>query len=172
MAVSTRPLRRARGRPCRSPYAPAAGSSPRPSHVARTKGMTVLPPIFDTIPELGATKLRATFPYPFLILTGRFETLAAVVTFSRFWAGKFHRHATNRYRYGPPLPRRIPTKQNKKYKSEGSKYEERARDDISCGRRNFGRETTFHPVRDVIGVGLARRSRSDEHDQLPVKPFR
>jgi hypothetical protein len=26
-----------------------------------TKGMTVLPPIFDTIPDLGATKLRAIF---------------------------------------------------------------------------------------------------------------
>jgi hypothetical protein len=59
--------------------------------------MTVLPLIFDTIPGLGATKLRDTFPYPFLNLTGHFETLAAVVTFSRFWAGKFHRHATNKY---------------------------------------------------------------------------
>ena len=44
--------------------------------------MTVLPKIFDTTPELGATKLRATFPYPFLHLRERFETLAAVVTFS------------------------------------------------------------------------------------------
>ena len=135
------------------------------------KAMTVLPLIFDTIPELGATKLHATFPYPFVNFTGRFETLAAVVTFSTFWAGKFHRHATNRVSYFPPLPRRIPTKQNKKYKSEASKYEERARDDISSGRRNFGRETIFHPVRDVICVGLQRRSRSDEHE-LPAKSFR
>jgi hypothetical protein len=43
---------------------------------------SVLPPIFDTIPELGATKLHATSPYPFLHLAGRFETLAVVVTFS------------------------------------------------------------------------------------------
>jgi hypothetical protein len=43
--------------------------------------------------ELGATKLRYVFLYPFLHLDGRFETLAVVVNFSRFWAGKFHRHA-------------------------------------------------------------------------------
>jgi hypothetical protein len=44
--------------------------------------MPVLPPIFDTIPELGATKLRDTFPYPFLHLRERFEALAVMVTFS------------------------------------------------------------------------------------------
>ena len=55
--------------------------------------MTVLPLIFDTTPGVGATKLRDAFPYPFLHPRERFETLAAVVTFSRFWAGKLHRHA-------------------------------------------------------------------------------
>ena len=45
-------------------------------------GMPVLPLFFDTIPELGATKLGATFLYPFLHLAERFETLAVVVTFS------------------------------------------------------------------------------------------
>lgn len=49
-----------------------------------TKEMPVLPPFFDTIPELGATKLRATCPYPFLHLRERSETLAVVVTFSPF----------------------------------------------------------------------------------------
>jgi len=55
--------------------------------------MPVLPLFFDTIPELGATKLRSTFPYPFLHLRERFETLAVVVIFSTFWAGKFGGHA-------------------------------------------------------------------------------
>jgi hypothetical protein len=45
-------------------------------------GMPVLPLIFDTTLKLGATKLLATFSYPFLHLAGRFETHAAVVTFS------------------------------------------------------------------------------------------
>jgi hypothetical protein len=50
--------------------------------------MTVLPPIFDTIPDLGATKLRAMFLHPFLHLRESFYTLAVVVIFSSFWAGK------------------------------------------------------------------------------------
>ena len=45
-------------------------------------GIPVLPVIFDTTLELGATKLHATFPYPFFHLADSFETLAAVVTFS------------------------------------------------------------------------------------------
>ena len=45
-------------------------------------GIPVLPLIFDTTLELGATKLHATFPYPFLHLADRFETLASVVAFS------------------------------------------------------------------------------------------
>ena len=53
--------------------------------------MTVLPPIFDTTLGLGATKLRDTCLEPILDLRGRFGTLATVVTFSPFWAGKFHR---------------------------------------------------------------------------------
>jgi hypothetical protein len=48
-----------------------------------TRGMPVLPPIFDTIPDLGATKLRATFLYPFLHLRERFDTRAVVVIFFR-----------------------------------------------------------------------------------------
>ena len=58
-----------------------------------TKGMTVLPPIFDTIPDLGATKFRAMFLQPFLHLRERFYTLAVVVIFSSFWAGKYTRRA-------------------------------------------------------------------------------
>jgi hypothetical protein len=54
---------------------------------------TALPLFFDTIPELGATNLRATFLYPFLHLQERFETLVVVVNFSSFWAGKFRPHA-------------------------------------------------------------------------------
>ena len=55
--------------------------------------MTALPLIFDTIPGLGATKLRATSQKPFLHLRGRSETLAALVTFSPLWAGKSRRSA-------------------------------------------------------------------------------
>ena len=77
-----------------------------------TNGMPVLPLIFDTTPELGATKLRATFPYPFLHLRGRFETLAVVVTFSRFWAGNFHRHAKIRSVVAHHCHGVSPTKQN------------------------------------------------------------
>jgi|RifCSP19_2_1023855.scaffolds.fasta_scaffold37173_2 hypothetical protein len=76
--------------------------------------MPVLPLIFDTIPELGATKLRATFPYPFLHLRESFETLAVVVTFSRFWAGKFHIHAKIRCVIANHCHGVSPTKQNKK----------------------------------------------------------
>src|SRR3990170_8687046 len=43
-------------------------------------------------------------------------------------------------------PRHHQKKPNK-YKREGSKYEVRVRDGTSSGRRNFGRETKFHPVR-------------------------
>jgi hypothetical protein len=55
--------------------------------------MPVLPLIFDTTLVLGATKLHDTCPFPFLHIRGRFETLAAVLTFSPFWAGKSRRHA-------------------------------------------------------------------------------
>ena len=57
------------------------------------KEMPVLPLFFDTILEVGATKLGDTFVYPFLHLRERFETLAVIVTFSPFLAGKFRRHA-------------------------------------------------------------------------------
>ena len=72
------------------------------------KGMPVLPLFFDTIPELGATKLRSTFPYPFLHLRERFETLAVVVIFSPFWAGKFDGNAKNSVCCFSPLPRGLP----------------------------------------------------------------
>jgi hypothetical protein len=93
--------------------------------------------------SLGATKLRAMFLSPFSQLRERFETLAVVVNFSSFWAGKFRRHAkfvcvVVHHHHGVS-----PTKQNKNTKREGSKYKERVRDDISSGRRNFGRERNF-----------------------------
>jgi hypothetical protein len=90
VAVSTRSLRRARGRPGRSHRAPVASSSQRPSQIYE---MTVLPLLFDTTLGLGATGLGATCLYMFLHLRERFETLAGVVTFSPFRAGKFRRHA-------------------------------------------------------------------------------
>ena len=52
------------------------------------KGMPVLSLIFDTIPELGATEIRYTFPYPFLHLRERFQTLAVVVIFFAILGGK------------------------------------------------------------------------------------
>ena len=85
------------------------------------KVMPVLPLFFDTIPELGATKLRSTFPYPFLHLRERFETLAVVVIFSPFWAGKFDGHAKSSVCCFSPLPRGLPHNTKQKYKREGSK---------------------------------------------------
>src|SRR3989337_2118309 len=95
--------------------------------------MPSLPPIFDTIPELGAVKLRATCLYPFLHLRERFETLAVVVVFSSFLAGNFGPHAKVWCAIAHRCHGVSPAKPNKKYKREGSKNEERAR------RRNFGR---------------------------------
>jgi hypothetical protein len=40
--------------------------------------------------NLGATKIRDTCLHPFLHLRERFETLAVLLKFSPFWAGKFH----------------------------------------------------------------------------------
>jgi hypothetical protein len=84
VAVSTWTLRRAKERQGRSPEAPVAWSSRRLSYVNRHIEMPTLPPIFDTILGLGATKLLATCPHPFLHLRERSETLAVVVTFSPF----------------------------------------------------------------------------------------
>jgi hypothetical protein len=68
--------------------------------------------------------------------------------------------------YCAPLPRRLPHKtkqrnETKKYKREGGcKDEERARDGVSDGGRNFGRETKLPPVRDVIGrIGAEMETR-------------
>ena len=78
------------GSPGSGPLCPRCGVL----YVARDeKEMPVLPLFFDTTPGLGATKLRATFLCPFLHLPECLETLAVVVTFSPFWAGKFRRHA-------------------------------------------------------------------------------
>src|SRR3990170_4879132 len=105
--------------------------------------MPVLPLIFDTIPGLGATKLRATFLYPFLHLRERFDTLAVAVIFSPFWAGKSPRHA----KIGRVIVHHchgVSPAYNETKNTKGRdpiKYDERARDDISSGTRNFGRET-------------------------------
>ena len=53
------------------------------------RGMPVLPLIFDTIPELGATKLRSEFPYPFFHLRERFETLVSWSLFRDFGPENF-----------------------------------------------------------------------------------
>ena len=53
--------------------------------------MNILPPIFDTIPELGANKLRPTCLQQFLHLRERFGMLTVMVNFSSFRAGKFIR---------------------------------------------------------------------------------
>src|SRR3989337_2509718 len=89
VAASTTPLRRGPRPPGSEPICPGCVVLPEAiPRCPRQKGMTVLPPIFDTIPDLGATKLRAAFLYPFLHLRERFDTLAVVAVFSPFWAGK------------------------------------------------------------------------------------
>jgi hypothetical protein len=101
-------------------------------------------PIFDTIPDLGSTKLRATFLYPFLHLRERFDTLEVVVIFSSFWAGKSPRHAkigcvvvhhchgVSRHNKTKNAKGRDPNMMN------GREMVFRA-----SGTRNFGRETKF-----------------------------
>ena len=160
VAVSTWTLRRARERPGRSPDAPVAWSSRRLSYVNRHIEMPTLPPIFDTTLGLGATKPHATCPHPFLHPRERSETLAVVVTFLPFFAGEAPRHAYMACVIVHRCHDVSPTKkiQNKRiYKREGRKNEERARDGISNGGRNFGRETKFPPVRDVIGAEMETR---------------
>jgi hypothetical protein len=90
VTLSTRPPRRSRSKSNRSPYAPVALCFRRPS---QTYEMPVSPLIFDTTLGVGATEVRATCLYPFLQLRERFETVAAEVTFSPFWVGKFRRRA-------------------------------------------------------------------------------
>jgi hypothetical protein len=100
--------------------------------------------IFDTIPELGATKLRDTFPYPFLHLRERFKTLAAVVTFSRFWAGKFHRHAKilcvifhHSHGVSPTKKNKKNTKGTETNRRNGRERMLRAGDETLGGKPNF-----------------------------------
>ena len=96
------------GPPGSGPLCPGCGVL----YVARDKKeMPVLSLFFDTTLGLGATKLRATFIYPFLHLAERFETLAVVVTFSPFWAGKISPSCKiNSVCYCSPLPPRLPGK--------------------------------------------------------------
>jgi hypothetical protein len=84
-----------------------------------------------------------------------------VVTFSPFRAGKSRRHAKKKRRVLLFTVATASPRQNKTkiYKREGSNNEERARDEISDGGRNFGRETK------------TRRSKPGKHE-LPVKAFR
>ena len=124
--------------------------------------MPILPLFFDTIPGLGANKIHDACPYPFLLLPERFETLAVVVTFSPFWAGKSHRHAKiwcvfvhHRHGVSPP-------KQNKKYIREGSKRERK------CTGPNFWRENEISARPGCDRDGAARRPIPGEHE-LPVK---
>lgn len=102
----------------RRPRTPPGGYPTSPG----TKEMPVLPLNFDTILGLGGSKLRATCLYPSLKLPGRFETLAVVVNFLSFWAGKLHRHAikSRRVCYSPPSGSRLPDNKKQKYESEGS----------------------------------------------------
>src|SRR3990170_298296 len=114
--------------------------------------MTALPLIFDTTPGLGATKLRATSQKPFLHLRGRFETLAALVTFSPFWAGKSRRSAKT----GCVIVHRChgasPALKKRKSKRRPSGYEARgARHDLGRETKLWAGKAKFPPSRDVIG---------------------
>ena len=109
--------------------------------------MPSLPPIFDTIPELGAVKLRATCLYPFLHLRERFDALAVVVIFSSFWAGKSPRHAEIgcvlvHHRHG--VSRHDKTEKNAKGRDpnmmNGRETVFQAGHETLGGKRNFERE--------------------------------
>jgi hypothetical protein len=100
--------------------------------------MPVLPLIFDTTLVLGATKLHDTCPFPFLHIRGRFETLAAVLTFSPFWAGKSRRHAGKAIAHLFFSHGVSPTKPNKNTKGRGP-------------RMNNGREMIFRKGDETLG---------------------
>ena len=109
--------------------------------------MPALPLIFDTTPELGATKLHAACLYPLLHPRERFGTLAVVVDFSPFWAGKFRRRAKIACAILSTIAcRRLPGNSKRQgYEREGYKNEGRARGEISGGGRDFGRENKILP---------------------------
>jgi hypothetical protein len=134
--------------------------------------MPSLPPIFDTIPELGAVKLRATCLYPFLHLRERFEALAIVVVFSSFLAGNSGPHAkiwcaiAHRCHHVSPGK----TKQ-KKYKSGGIQ-KRRTGAETKLGTRDgtLGGKRNSAPYGMRL-AGSARRPKPGEHG-LPAKAFR
>ena len=115
--------------------------------------MPTLPLIFDTIPEVEATKLRAACLYPFLHHRERFGTFAVVVAFSPFWAGKFRRHAENacaivrHCMYAPP--REYKTKKNTN--ARGPKMKNGRETKSREGDEILGGKMEFFPVRDVTG---------------------
>src|SRR3989337_1429786 len=72
-----------------------------------------------------------------------------------------------------PTKKKYKTKEKqRKYKREGRINEERARDGISNGGRNFGRETKFPPVRDVIGAEMETRPTNMSHPSRPSGKIR
>jgi hypothetical protein len=64
VVASTTPLRRVRGRPGRTPFAPVAGSSPRPSYVARDKRNARIAPNFRHHPGFGGHQTPCHVPIP------------------------------------------------------------------------------------------------------------
>ena len=161
VAVPTRPLRRARGR---SPFVPVAGSSPRPSYVARDKSRNDrFAPNFRHHPGIGGHQTPCYVPIPVFTPPGALLDTRGRGHFFAILGGKNPPSCQNIVCYCSPLPRRLHDKKKiTKYKSEEHRQEERARGDVSRRRRNFGRETKFQPVR-------ARRDRSDRHgDRHPA----
>jgi hypothetical protein len=156
VTLSTRPPRRSRSKSNRSPYAPVGLCSRRPS---QTYEMPVSPLIFDTTLGVGATEVHATCLYPFLRLRERFETVAAEVTFSPFWAGKFRRRAKTGCVVAHlcrGVSRMKKKQKNKKILEEKIPRDEGSENYERGAGRNSGRETrlwagkrNFCPARDV-----------------------
>ena len=167
VVVSTRTLRGARDHPVQNAHAPVAGPSPRLSDGARDKTKCQYCPQFSTPPRNWGPPNSGRHSHNLFSRNRElFEALTVVVTFLPFWVGKFRRRAKLRcsiVHHFFPGRQNLAVIRNKR----GSKQEGHARDGILSGRRNFGRETKFWPVRGVIG----RIAKSCEHE-LPVRACR
>ena len=128
-----------------------------PEAILRCPGqieMPILPLFFDTIPELGATKIRDRCLYSSGSALGHSPSWSL---FRHFWAGKFHRHAKTGcvcvcvcvcVCYRSPSPRRLPERAKPKrilYTKGGSRNGGRERDGI------LGGKTKFRTARGVTG---------------------
>src|SRR3990170_4846745 len=149
VAGSTTPLRRARGRPGRSPFAPVALSSPRPSYVARYKGNDRIAPIFRHHPGFGGHRTPSHVPITVFTPPGALSHTRGRGPFFVILGGKISTSCQNRVFRRSPLPPRLPGITKQKNTKMGGRDTNmmngheaifRAGDETLGGKRNFERE--------------------------------